>query len=50
MVDIVACITAHKPHRSVAVQVAFERANFETGFSTYRFQGMKPGGFELWLS
>jgi hypothetical protein len=25
--------------RDVAVQVAFEKANFETGFSLYRFKG-----------
>jgi hypothetical protein len=33
-------------HRGVAVQVAFERANFETGSSLDRFQGLKPGAFQ----
>ena len=33
--------------RAVALQVAFENANFETRFPLHRLQGLKPGAFKL---
>ena len=39
--------------RSVAAQVAFERAKFVTSFSRWvkgQAQGLEPGGFKLWVN
>jgi hypothetical protein len=52
------CIQPHRARggrvpRRVAVQVAFGRAKFVTGFSRWvkgQAQGLEPGGFKLWVN